>query len=282
VGIIYDRIRWEEKDLLRAFEERGVKPLLIDAKNIVEDVTSHDGSSFPKVNMNRCISFYRGEFVASILENCEVGVVNSCSVLHTCGNKLLTTEALVKNGVPTPKTLVAFSPESAVECANNIGYPCVMKPIIGSWGRMVVKLLDEDSARSFIEMRESAGDGIQQTVFYIQEFIQRPPRDIRCIVVGDEIVASVYRYAANGSWKTNVALGGKSEKCPMTKDLEDVVMATSKAVGGGILGVDAMEATAGRLLVHEVNGTVEFRGAASVSERDIASAMTDFVLANGV
>jgi [lysine-biosynthesis-protein LysW]--L-2-aminoadipate ligase len=280
IGVLYDRIRWEEKQLVRAFREKGIDPYPIDAKTIIEVVTDPSDrlENFPSVILERCISFYRGAFLTSVLENSGLKVINPYKVLNTCGNKLLTTEAFTREKVPTPKTLVAFSPESAIECANKIGYPCVLKPIIGSWGRNVVKLLDEDTARSFIEMRNSNGEGTHQAIFYIQEFVERPPRDIRCVVVGDKLVASVYRYAANGSWKTNVALGGRSENLKLTDEQQEIVLKASRAVGGGVLGIDAMESSDGRFLVHEANGTVEFRGAASASGNDIAKEIVEYAI----
>ena len=151
-----------------------------------------------------------------------------------------------------------------------------MKPIVGSWGRQVVPIRDRETAEALIEMREMLNDTMQ-TIFYIQEMINRPPRDIRCVAVGDEIVACVYRYASPENWKTNVALGGHSEPCKVTPELEETIMKTVKVIGSGVLGIDLMEKSSSEFVVHEVNGTVEFKGAQSVTDQSIAGRIADYM-----
>jgi [lysine-biosynthesis-protein LysW]--L-2-aminoadipate ligase len=204
-------------------------------------------------------------------------VINKFKVGETCGNKLITSLTLAKSNVPTPKTHFAFSAESAIEVINTTGFPVVLKPIIGSWGRGVFPIRDEEVANMIIEMRKE-NDNPLSRIYYVQEMIKRPPRDLRCIVVGDKIVAAIYRYSVENEWRTNVSRGGKAELAPITNELEDIALRAAKSVGGGILGVDLMEDEKRGLLVHEVNNTVEFRGASNVSESDIAGAMIDYAL----
>ena len=198
---------------------------MIDGKLQVLSLDSA-ARSIPAVVLERCVSFYRGMNIASVLGAQGVKMINSAKVLDLCGNKLATSLVLSRNGVPSPKTVVAFSAESAMQAVESMGYPCVMKPIVGSWGRQVIPVRDRETAEALIELREQQGDSIQ-SIFYIQEMINRPPRDIRCITVGDEIVAHVYRYAPPDSWKTNVALGGHSEQCPLAKDLDWLVLVSA-------------------------------------------------------
>ncbi|MEE9586365.1 MAG: RimK family alpha-L-glutamate ligase, partial [Nitrososphaerales archaeon] len=152
----------------------------------------------------------------------------------------------------------------------------VLKPVTGSWGRLVVQLKDKETAQAMLEMR-SRMEGSLNQIFYIQEMVERLPRDIRTIVVGDHIIAALYRYAPEGGWKTNIATGGRGEICKVTGELEDVVLRAAETVGGGLLGVDAMESPKG-ILVHEVNNTVEFKGAASVCDVDIPGAIIEYIL----
>lgn len=277
IGVLYDRIRWEEKELAFRLESRGAAVQMIDAKLQVLPLDSSSFGSIPDVVLGRCVSFYRGLNIASTFEAHGVRVLNSSTVMELCGNKLLTSQTLATNGIPTPRTVVAFSSESAMQAIEAVGFPCVMKPIVGSWGRQVVPIRDRETAEALIEMREQQGDSMQ-TIYYIQEMINRPPRDIRCIAVGDDVVTSVYRYAASDSWKTNVALGGRTEPCRLTSELEDIVLKASKAIGGGILGVDVMEREGGKYVVHEVNGTVEFKGAQTATSFSIADRMADYAL----
>ena len=165
-----------------------------------------------------------------------------------------------------------------MEVINKTGFPVVLKPIVGSWGRGVYPLRDEEVANMIIEMREE-NDNPLGRIYYIQEMVERPPRDLRCIVVGDEVIAAVYRYSAENEWRTNVARGGKAENAPITNELEEIALRAARAVGGGVLGVDLMEDKQRGLLVHEINNTVEFRGASNVSSTDIASAIIDYSVA---
>ncbi|MHB2036367.1 MAG: lysine biosynthesis protein LysX [Nitrososphaerales archaeon] len=277
VGILFDRIRWEEKELGRQLEMRGSSYDMIDAKSQVLPLDDSNYSNLPEKILVRCVSFYRGLNVSSVYEAHGIKTINSARVLDLCGNKLRTSQILASHGIPTPKTVVAFSSESAMQAIETVGFPCVMKPIVGSWGRQVIAIRDRETAEAMIEMREQQSDSMQ-TIFYIQEMIKRPPRDIRCVVVGDEIVASIYRYSAPDNWKTNVSLGGHAETCKITPELEETVLKTAKVVGQGVLGIDLMERSSSEFVVHEVNGTAEFKGAQMASTQSIAGRIIDYML----
>lgn len=278
VCIIYDKVRFEEKSLYDKAKKKGLVTEIIDAKTITINNTSKRTTlQLGDVVLQRCISHFRGLYLTACLEFMGFMVINKFKVGETCGNKLITSLTLAKSNVPTPKTHFAFSAESAIEVINTTGFPVVLKPITGSWGRGVFPLRNEEVANMIIEMREDKDSPLSR-IYYIQEMIKRPPRDLRCIVVGDKIVAAIYRYSTENEWRTNVSRGGKVELAPVTNELEDIVLRAAKAVGGGILGVDLMEDEKRGLLVHEVNNTVEFRGASNVSESDIAGAMIDYAL----
>ena len=278
VGILFDRVRWEEKELGRQLEIRGASYDLIDAKSQVLPLDSSEFSSLPDKMLIRCVSFYRGLNVATVYEAHGIEAVNSRNILDVCGNKLLTSQLLARNRVPAPRTIVAFSAESAMQAIESVGFPCVMKPIVGSWGRQVVPIRDRETAEALIEMREQQQSDSMQTIFYIQEMINRPPRDIRCIAVGDEIVACVYRYSSEDNWKTNVALGGHTEPCKITPELEEIVLKTVHTIGKGVLGIDLMERSSSEFVVHEVNGTVEFKGAQAATTHSIAGRIADYMI----
>jgi len=278
VCVVYDKVRFEEKALYDTAKKKGLKAQIIDAKKItINNASKRKTLQFGDVVLQRCISHFRGLYLSACLEFMGFMVINKFKVGETCGNKLITSLTLAKSNVPTPKTHFAFSAESAIEVINTIGFPVVLKPIIGSWGRGVFPIRDEEVANMIIEMRKE-NDNPLSRIYYVQEMIKRPPRDLRCIVVGDKIVAAIYRYSVENEWRTNVSRGGKAELAPITNELEDIALRAAKSVGGGILGVDLMEDEKRGLLVHEVNNTVEFRGASNVSESDIAGAMIDYAL----
>lgn len=278
ICVIYDKLRFEEKSLHDKALKKGLEAELVDAKSIaINTETKKRELDLGDVILQRSVSHFRGLYVTACLEHMGFLVINKFEVGQTCGNKLITSLALAKDNVPTPKTHFAFSAESAMEVIGKVGFPLVLKPIIGSWGRGVYPLRDGEVTNMIMEMREENDDSLSR-IYYVQEMIKRPPRDLRCIVVGERVIAAIYRYSPENEWRTNVSRGGKAEAAPITKELEDLSLKASKAVGGGVLGVDLMEDEKRGLLVHEVNNTVEFRGASSVSDADIAGSIIDYLI----
>jgi [lysine-biosynthesis-protein LysW]--L-2-aminoadipate ligase len=274
--IIYDKVRFEEKALYDKVVKRGLKARMVDAKSITIS-TDADRKDFElgDIILQRSISYFRGLYLTACLEFLGYNVVNEFKVGEICGNKLMTSLVLARSKVPTPNTHFAFSSESARDVMKRGVYPLVAKPIVGSWGRRVFRLRDYEAANMIIEVSEEDDNPLSR-IYYLQEMIKRPPRDVRCIVVGERIVAAIYRYSADGEWRTNVAKGGKAEVAPIPNELEDIVLKAARAVGGGILGVDLMEDETRGYVVHEINNTVEFRGASSVAETDIAGQIIDY------
>jgi [lysine-biosynthesis-protein LysW]--L-2-aminoadipate ligase len=268
-------IRWEEKALIKAAKDKGITITPVDTDKLFLSVKTDGNPEFGDVILQRCVGYYRALHLTAILQGKGKLVINPLDVALTCGNKLLTTLALMNAKVPTPKTVVAFSPESALHALDTVGYPAVLKPVTGSWGRLVALLNDRESAEAIMEDRSYMFPLYQ--IFYIQAKVDRPPRDIRSVVIGDEVVAAIYRYSAPGQWKTNTALGGKAVACPMTSELEEVSLRAAKAVGGGVLGIDCMESPEG-LLVHEINNTVEFKNTVPTTGVDIQGLIIDYAV----
>jgi [lysine-biosynthesis-protein LysW]---L-2-aminoadipate ligase len=278
VSIICDKVRFEEKTLYEKTQSKGIKSKIVDAKTLVIDTYSKTKDFLlGDIILQRSVSYYRGLYLTACLEFLGFKVINRFEVGQTCGNKLITSIKLAENKIPSPKTQFAFSAEAGLESIKKTGFPLVLKPVVGSWGRGIYPLRDLETASMIIEMREE-DDSPLSRIYYIQEMVDRPPRDIRCIVIGDQAVTAIYRYSSESEWRTNVARGGKVELAPMTKEMEDLALRAAKAVGGGILGVDMMEDKNRGLVVHEVNNTVEFRGAASVSKVDIPNEMIDYAV----
>jgi len=279
--VVFDRVRSEEKMLEKEAIELGHDTKMIDAKiTQINTESKKSDFDFGDIVLERCVSYFRGLHFTACLEFLDVPVINKFAVASNCGNKMITSLLLKKHNVPTPKTYFSFSSETALENLEKVGYPMVIKPVVGSWGRGVMALKDRDTADAIIEVRELS-DGPLDRIYYLQEMINRPPRDIRVISVGDQVIAAMYR-TSSGGFKTNIALGAEPVPCEITKELEDICLNASKAVGGGILGIDLMEDKKRGLVVHEINNTVEFKGLAKVSKKNIPKEMIDFAVKSAI
>jgi len=274
--MLFDQIRWEEKKLIDAAKRKNINLTPIDARKLRIDVTSRKArKEFGDIVLQRCVSYFRGLHLTAALENMGIPVINSYSVTAVCGNKLLTTLALAKAGVPTPKTILAFTPEMVIEALEELKYQAILKPVTGSWGRLIAPLKDREVAEAVLEDREFMHPLYQ--VYYVQEIVKRPPRDIRVTVIGDEAVAAIYRISTTGELITNIARGGRAETCRVTKELKEITLKAAKAVGGGVLGVDLMESPRG-LVVHEVNHTIEFFGTVTSTHIDIPELILEYAV----
>jgi [lysine-biosynthesis-protein LysW]--L-2-aminoadipate ligase len=276
LSILYDNIRWEEKALYEAAKKRGIKVNNINCKDLSIGLNNERESSpyLNKVIIQRCVSYFKSVHATAALEGLGAHIINSLRTATLCGNKLFAHMELQKAGVKTPNAFSAFSEESAIAALDNLGYPAVIKPTIGSWGRLIALLRDRDAAKAVIEDREHMFPLYQ--VYYFEELVSRPPRDIRAIVIGGTVVAAIYRYSGPGEWKTNMALGGHAETCPLTNELEDICIKATKAMEAQIVGVDLMESREHGLIVHEINNTTEFRNTVRVTGVDIPGLMVEF------
>lgn len=272
ITVLYDTIRWEEKALLEAGKKKGINLQMLDCKKLALKL-DNSVDDYGTI-IQRCVSYYRNVHSTAALEGMGANVINCLQTGILAGNKLYTHMLLKKVGVPTPYATVAFSKESALDALDKQGYPKVIKPTVGSWGRMISKINDRDAAEGIIENRETMYPIYQ--IHYLEEFVKRPPRDIRAIMVGDKIVAAIYRNSEN--WKTNMALGGRAEKCEVTNEMEEICIKAKNAVQGQIVGVDLMESDERGLVVHEVNNTTEYKNTVRVCEVDIPSLMIDYAL----
>ncbi|GAC1521465.1 MAG: lysine biosynthesis protein LysX [Chloroflexota bacterium] len=276
VGVLVSRVRVEEKLLFDELERRRVPVTRIDDRETIFElgglprlVTDCD------VVLERCINHSRAMYGLKLLNDAGIATVNTYRVADTCGNKILTSSALVQHGVASPRTLIAFTPESALAAIEEVGYPAVLKPAVGSWGRLLSLVSDRYAAEAILEHKEVLGS-YHHSIFYVQEYVPKPDRDIRSFVVGDQCICAIYRYS--GHWITNTARGGRAENCPVTEDIASISTAAARAVGGGVLAVDLLESERG-LLVNEVNYTMEFRNSIETTGVNIPARIVDYVLA---
>ncbi len=275
VGVLLSRVRVEEKLLFAELDQRGVSWSRIDDPELTlrldQPLTEYD------VVLERSINHTRALHALRVFNDWGIPTVNTFDVAEVCGNKLLTSTALVREGVPTPKTTIAFTPEAALRAIEEMGYPAILKPPIGSWGRLLSKINDRDAAEAILEHKEILGS-FHHSTYYIQEYVGKPDRDIRAFVVGDETICAIYRYSKH--WITNTARGGISDNCPVTPELDRICRAAARAVGGGAVAIDLIEAGESFTVI-EVNYTMEFRNSIAPTGVNIPGRIVDFVLEVG-
>jgi [lysine-biosynthesis-protein LysW]---L-2-aminoadipate ligase len=278
VGVLLSRVRVEEKLLLAELERRGAEIVRFDDREFTLDLGAPDPAMLRcDVVLERCINHLRALYTLRVLNDWGVPTVNTFEVANICGDKLLTSTELERAGVPTPRTIIAFTPESALAACEDLGYPLVMKPAVGSWGRLLARVNDRDAAEALLEHKVTLGS-FHHGAFYLQEFVNKPGRDIRSFVVGDETIGAIYRDSPH--WITNTARGAIASNCPVSDELDRLSRAAAAAVGGGVVAIDLFESDRG-LLVNEVNYTMEFRNSIDTTGVDIPAKIVDYVMAVG-
>jgi [lysine-biosynthesis-protein LysW]--L-2-aminoadipate ligase len=274
VGVLYSRIRRDEKLLLSELRDRGHDVTKIDVRKerfgVHEAPEIFDGVD---IVVDRCLATSRSRYISRFVDAYDIPVVNNPETAAICADKARNSLVLAKADVPTPATEVAFTKESAMESIEGFGYPCVLKPVVGSWGRLMAKIDSRDAAEAILEHKETLGH-YEHKVFYIQEFVEKPGRDIRVVTTDGEPIAAMARSSEH--WLTNAARGAETESIEITDEMAALVERASDAVGGGLLGVDLME-TGDSYTVHEVNHTVEFKALNDVSEVDVPAAVVDWL-----
>ncbi len=262
IGLLHSLIRKDEKMLLDAFKRANVQPVMIDDRKLIMDF-----ESAPDVDviLERSINHSRALHALRLFESAGVKCVNRHDVARVCGDKMLTTAALSEHKVQQPRSRVAFTEDSAVEAIEQLGYPVVLKPAVGSWGRLLSKVNDRDAAETILEHKTVLGS-YHHSIFYIQEYVEKADRDIRTFVVGDRCIAAIYRTSKH--WITNTARGAVASKCEVTPEIEEISLNAARACGGGVVAVDLFETPDG-LLVNEVNYTMEFKNSVDTTGVDI-------------
>ncbi len=276
IAMIVSRVRLEEKLLLKAFEQRGVRAEVINDGDVVLNPMKPDPNWLGyDLVLQRSLSSSRAIATLQVLEAWGVPTLNSCQTVATCSDKLRTTLALARAGIPQAEVRIAFSQKASLRAIDEVGYPAVLKPLKGSWGRLASKLNDSEAAEAVLEHRFILGNYPYHTS-YVQSYIHKPhDRDIRATVIGDRPIYAIYRSSPH--WITNTARGGKSSNCPITPELDDICRRASAAVGGGIVAIDLFE-TGDGFLVNEVNHNMDFRSSIEPTGVDIPGEVVDYAL----
>lgn len=274
IGLLNSRLRVEEKQLLAACAARGVAVDIVDEARLRFDLDAHQIAGY-EVVLDRSAHHWRAAYALRLLEHQGLRCVNSYAVAETCSNKLLMTAALASAGVPHPRTTIAFEVTEALAAAETIGYPVLFKPAVGAWEHLLGKANDRQAAEAILEHKQVLGT-YHHTIFYIQEYIAKPARDIRLLVGGEQVIAAVYRQTRH--WSAEMARDLTIAPCAPAPDLTDLALRAARSIGGGVLAVDLVEDPARGPLVVEVGPIQEFRQIAAVTGADVAGAIVDYAL----
>jgi [lysine-biosynthesis-protein LysW]---L-2-aminoadipate ligase len=275
LGVFYTIIRPEEKAILAAAASRGIDVERWDDGEVTFGLERP--AHLPDVILNRSVSHTRSVYATRCFAHYGVPTVNAPDVVELAGDKVLTSLRLAERSIPTPRTVIALSADAAMKAIEQIGYPAVLKPAIGSWGRLMAKVDNAEAAEQILEHKEALSSPVH-SVFYVQEFVAKPDRDLRAFIVGESVVAAMFRRSTD--WRTNAARGAVAEAAPLTPELTELALRAADAVGGGVLAVDLMEGPNG-LVVHEVNPTPEFKALTAATGIDVAGAIVDYAVGVG-
>jgi [lysine-biosynthesis-protein LysW]--L-2-aminoadipate ligase len=274
LALLHSTIRKEEKLIIDAAKKQRVDVKIIDIRK--ECLNPHTYPVDFDVALERSVSTVKGDYGAEFFHSLNIPVVNSPGIRKICEDKFLTSLQLRKAGIPTPKFAVVFNVESAKTAVDQMnGYPVVLKPVVGSWGRLLAKINDVDALETVLDHKNVLGSP-QQKIFYMQDFIDKPGRDIRAFIIGKEPVCAIYRKSPH--WITNTARGGTAFNCRLDDELVDICRGVSSALGEGVLAVDIFETPLG-YSVNEVNHTMEFRNSEEPTGVRISHKIVNYCIA---
>jgi len=209
--------------------------------------------------------FY-GTAVVRQFEMQDIVCVNGSLAIARCRDKLRTMQILTRRGVGMPRTAVAAHPDDVDSVLNWVGKPpYIVKVIEGSQGVGVVKADSLSAARSVIDTLRALDANI-----LIQEFIaESGGADVRCVVVGDRVVASMKRQGASDDFRSNLHRGGSATTIKLSPAERETAVAATKAMGLSVAGVDLLQSDRGPLVM-EVNSSPGLEGIEGATGKDVA------------
>lgn len=271
ITMIHTTIREDEKLLMEAAKKHGVGLEVVDIRTRVLNPASFKGNV--DVVIERCLATTIGMHAITFFESIGAQTINTSQVAQVCEDKFATSLRLMRENIPTLPFAMAFTEEEALRAVEMLGgYPVVLKPTAGSWGRLLAKINDRDALEGVIEQKMVLGTPMHKAL-YFQKYVQKPGRDIRVTMVHNRVICAIYRQTQH--WVTNTARGAVAKPCTVDRELEKISISASRAVGGGVLGIDVFETDVG-YMINEINHTVEFKNVQRVTGVDVAGAIIEY------
>jgi [lysine-biosynthesis-protein LysW]--L-2-aminoadipate ligase len=268
-------LRPDEKLLLHALRARGVRVRPVLQEDLAELAAGR--TALPRLSMIRNLSHREAVGVARRLETLGTRTLNQSGAIELCNDKGLQALLFARHDIPHPVTRHAYSYSHVREAATELGWPAVLKPVSGSWGRGVTKLVDEECVEAWVGGRESTDAGGKLFPVLIQEYVDKPGYDLRVVVVGRTPIVAIRR--ASADWRTNTHLGAEVERVEMTAEIGTLCARLAGVLGDGFYGVDLLEDRHdGELKVLEVNANPEFARSAAIHGVDVAGHLAAYVV----
>jgi RimK family alpha-L-glutamate ligase len=206
--------------------------------------------------------------VLHALADAGVRTVNSAHAIERTVDKFLASTLLARAGLPTPRTVACERPADALDAFDELGGDVIVKPLFGSMGVGMVRVDDPDVAQRVFRALE-----VERAVYYLQETLPHAGRDVRALVVGDQVAASIER--SGDGWRTNLARGGHARPVQLDARQEHLCVPAAAALGADYAGVDLLRAPDGRDYVLEVNGIPGWQGVERATGVDVAAALAE-------
>ncbi len=271
VELMIDVPRLEEKLILDEVKKSGLTLKLTNVK--YAPLSWRDKPA--TISLIRTISMLRAAYSASIREAAGIKTINSLKAILIAGDKILTLGKLWEAGISFPESIIALNGEAAEKADKLIKFPIIDKPPIGSWGRLVALVKDPQALKSIIEHRELYQSQALKT-HLIQRYVGGGGKDLRILVLGDEVLGAVWRIAVRGDWRSNVARGGSTREAKLSDELNELALKVSSVIGGEFVAVDVFEED-GSYLVNEVNGVPEFKGFMEATKTNVPGKLVEYV-----
>jgi lysine biosynthesis enzyme LysX len=286
LGLIYDRINFEEKQIIKACEKQKIECIRFNNQELSLNLsTQKDLEPIVDLFIQRTSSLLQSNYSTAILENKGYKIINNSICMSRCEDKIINSLYLSKNGIPAPMTYVSFTPEAAVKVAKDkLHYPIISKPIVGSMGQLVAKLNDNDASAAFFQARERLGDNFQQ-IFYTQEYIdskkvnKESPTDIKVFYLGGDCIAAIGRFHLEGDFQSKIAIDGPIKSYKITPNLEKMCKKIAQIMQGEILGIDLMESKTAKdgYVCIGMNAVPEFEAISKATEIDIGEKIVQYL-----
>ncbi|GJL94093.1 MAG: putative alpha-L-glutamate ligase [Hyphococcus sp.] len=277
---------YSHKRLVEAAEARGHEIDVIDHLRCYINITSHRpsvryrGETLPIYDaviprIGASVTFY-GTAVLRQFEVMGVYPVNESVAITRSRDKLRSMQLLARKGIGLPVTIFAHQTSRADEILEMIGgAPVIIKLLEGTQGIGVVLGETQKAAESIIQ----AFGGVNTNIL-VQEFIKEAGgEDIRCIVIGDKVIASMKRKGKEGDFRSNLHRGGTATKVKITPQERSTAVSAAKAMGLNFCGVDLLRANHGPVVI-EVNSSPGLEGVENATGLDVAGQVIDFIVKN--